>query len=93
MIDCTSMKNLQWHTEICWGEKTIQKAHDVKDLAVAKEVVAKVRKSQSDGSITAMFLWVKGKEKVTYSHQHTSTETWYVLLSLTPALLLILPQH
>jgi len=70
------MKNLQWHAEICWGEETIQKVHDVKDLAVAKEEVAKVRKSQSDSSITAMFSWVEGKGKVMYSyHQHISTKT------------------
>jgi len=90
----TSTKNLQWHAEICWGEETIQKGCDVKNLAVAKEEVAKVRKSQSDGSITTMFSRMEGKGKVTYSHcQHTSAETRYVILSLTLALLLILLQH
>ncbi len=74
--DCTSTKNLQRHAEFCWGGETIQRAREVKDLAIAKEEVANARRLQSDGSITAMFSRTGGKGKITYSHrQHTHTET------------------
>jgi len=77
-------KNLQQHAEVCWGEETVQKAHNIKDLGVAKEEVAQARRVQSDGSITAMFLQIEGKGKVMCSHhQHTAAETWYAFLATT----------
>lgn len=77
--DSTSTKNLQRHAEGCWGEETIQKARDVKDLGIAKEEVSKARKVEANGSMTAMFSRVEEKGKVTYSHrQHTTAETRYI---------------
>jgi len=74
--DCTLTENLQKHSKICWGEETIQKDDDSKELRIAREEVMKARKLKSDGSITAMVLRIEGKGTVTCSHhQHTPKKT------------------
>jgi hypothetical protein len=66
---------LRRHAKACWGEEAIVAADAVRDVAKARETLAKVK---PDGLIIAAFERV-GKGKVTYSHrQHTKTESRYI---------------
>lgn len=79
--DRKSTSNLRRHAKGCWGEEAVGAADETRDIAAAREVLAKTK--LRDGSITAEFARI-GKGTVTYSHrQHTKTEARYVVLSVS----------
>ncbi|KDR70618.1 hypothetical protein GALMADRAFT_48478, partial [Galerina marginata CBS 339.88] len=78
--DARSTSNMRKHARICWGDEAVAAADATKDLAGAREVLAKSKSKLRDGLITAEFERI-GKGKVTYSHrQHTKTETRWSLM-------------
>ena len=76
------MSNLRCHGKNCWGEKAIAAADATGLHGAACEIIDKSLR-MLNGSIIAMFERVKGRGKVTYSHQqHTKTEARYVPICL-----------
>ena len=71
--DSSSTGNMHRHSKKCWGEDIVTLAMNTSNADEAREVFT----NSKDGSIAEAFK-VKGKAKVTYSHQqHTKTETRY----------------
>lgn len=71
--DAKSTSGLRRHAKKCWGDEAVEAADATKDLDSARLVLTKTK--LRDGTITAQFERIAGKEKITYSHrQHTSTE-------------------
>jgi hypothetical protein len=77
--DRNSTGNLHKHAKACWGDETIQKADNMKNLEQARKEVAKARHTNDSGSITAMFSRIEGKGNISYSHcQHTPAEAQFM---------------